>query len=168
MILLAIGPAVLLIIPVGAAIAVGALLVRKKKGTTEPGKTEPGKKLPPRPTPGGRVVPPATPEPFFVVADDATGVVDLKVNSAFELYNWATEVAVENGVTDTTNAEDALRSLAASLPGGRGAELTQVTFVELGMIQPILWVDILSDAAPLSYAQMLEKVQQGMQDRGLA
>lgn len=169
MILLAIGPAVLLLLPVGGLIAAGVWFF-KKKPTSDPGKKLPGGggKVPGnggKVPGGGQVVPPAAPMPF-AVSVSSDGVVNLKVDSAFELYRWATELAPQNGIDQSTNAEDALRSLAASLPGGRGNELTQITFTELSL--PVQWTDILADAAPMTYGEMLVKVEQGMQDRGLA
>ena len=169
--IIAIAPLIPVFFLIAAGGGIWAFLAGKKKtATTDPNKKLPGAKKPPR----GEVVPPVVaPQPFRILQnatpeDPTASAVRLQITSAFGTYKWAAKIAAESGATSDANAEDVLRILALSLPGIEKRQLTEVEVVELPDTQIAQWVDILTDAAPMTWDQLQTTVTAWMVEKGLA
>ncbi len=162
-------------LPVAVVAAVGGgivYLVKKKKDEAKelPPTTDPNapSKLPTVKPKAPKVPPGIETQPYQVVVVP-DGRVRLRITNAFGMYSWAVKTAAENGATPTSNAEDVLRSLAASLPGA-GTGITEVQVVEKGVQHGNVeqWVDILTAAAEMKWEQIQTGVTAWLQSEGLA
>lgn len=161
--LLAIGPAVVLLPLVLAGGVVAAWLgLRKKPSKRAKGPARPGK---------DPVVPAPLPIVYMPAAVTKGGVPLLRIESAFGAYKWATTTAVQNGATAASNGGDVLRSLAASIPGvgPEGVPTnTGVIMAELEAPNDDEWSDLLGRASTVTWGEVVTAAEKWLQEKGLA